>query len=87
MIKILGALLSDGVNAAGCLFGQRLAPATGTVRQAALGGKRLKIYFLDMDLSADIRPAPFIGQIDARQDPRLDLFPGVYGQKFGCGAA
>ncbi len=34
-----------------------------------------------MDLGADIRPAPFTGQLDACQDPCLDLIPRVGGQK------
>ena len=64
-----------------CLLRKRFAPAAGAVGQTELGGKRLKIHFLDISLGADIRPTPFIGQIQARQDPRLDLFPGVFGQK------
>ena len=74
--------MPDGVDTAGCLFGQRFTPTVGPAGQTALVRKRLKVHFLDMNLGADIRPAPFTGQIQARQDPRLDLFPGVYSQEY-----
>ena len=87
MIKILRAFLTDRVKAARRFCGQRSTPATGAIGQTALVSKRLKIHFLDLNFSPDIRPAPFIRKIQTRQDPRLDLFPCAGGQKFSCGTA
>ena len=87
MIEIFRAFLPDGVDVVSGFLGQRFAAAIGPVGETALIGKLIKVSFLDLNLGADFPPAPSTGQIQARQDPSLDLFPSVGGQRHGCGAA
>ena len=80
-IKILGALLPNGADAAWCFLCQRLSAAAGGIRQVALVGKRLKVSFLHLDLRSNHPPIPFCWQIQTRKNPDFKFFPSVFGQE------
>ena len=82
-VEVLEAFPADRGDIARGFVAQRLATATETetVGDAALFRQNVEIPLLDMDLRANVRPAPGRRDVQARQRPSFDLLPSILGEK------
>ena len=80
-VEILGALLSDRAYSACGFASEGIAATAKAIGDAALLCQNVKVIFLDMNLCANVRPTPIMRQVQARENPSLDLFPSVLSQE------
>ncbi len=62
-------------------FCQRFPPATGSSADSSSLNDFVEVTFLDLNLSANIRPTPSVWQFKPRQNPGFQFFPRILRQK------